>query len=96
MEEFMSTLGPEISQKISSKTNVDQNTIQNLLPVVAPMFLGGLKKQKDENGGQDRVDHILNKYGNPSALDNMDDLFQQKLDDKNSDPNLGGLLGGNK
>jgi len=93
MEEFMSSLGPEVSQKLSSKTNVDENTIQNLLPVVAPMILGGLKKQKDEHGGQDRVDHILNKYGNPSVLNNMDDLFQQKLDDKNTDPNLGGLLG---
>jgi hypothetical protein len=93
MEEFMSSLGPEVSQKISSKTSIDQNTIQNLLPVVAPMILGGLKKQKDEHGGQDRVDHILNKYGNPSALDNMDDLFQRKLDDKDTDPNLGGLLG---
>ena len=93
MEEFLTSLGQEVSQKISSKTNVDQKTIQNLLPVVAPMIMGGLKKQKDEHGGQDRVDHILNKYGNPSALDNLDDLFQQKLDDKNTDPNLGGLLG---
>ena len=93
MEEFMSSLGPEVSQKLSSKTNVDQSTVQKFLPVIAPMILGGLKKQKDEHGGQDRVDHILNKYGSPSVLDNMDDLFQQKLNDKNTDPNLGGLLG---
>jgi hypothetical protein len=93
VEEFMSSLGPEVSQKLSSKTDIDLNTIQNILPVIAPMILGGLKKQKDEHGGQDRVDHILNKYGNPSVLNNIDDLFQQKLNDKTTDPKLGGLLG---
>ena len=93
IEDFISSLGPEVSQKMSEKTNIDQGTIAQLLPVIAPMILGGLKKQKDERGGQDRVDHILNKYGDPSVLGNLDGLFQQKLDDKTTDPNLGGLLG---
>ena len=39
------------------------------------------------------MDHILNKYGDPSVLGNLDGLFQQKLDDNSTDPNLGGLLG---
>jgi hypothetical protein len=93
IEEFMGSMGSEVSQKMSEKTNIDQGTISQLLPVIAPMILGGLKKQKDERGGQDRVDHILNKYGDPSVLGNLDGLFQQKLDDKSTDPNLGGLLG---
>jgi hypothetical protein len=93
LEEFMSSLGPEVSQKMSSKTNIDQGTIQQLLPLITPMILGGLKKQKDEKGGQDRVDHILNKYGDASVLNNIDDLFKNKLDDNSTDPNLGGLLG---
>jgi len=93
IEEFMGSMGPEVSQKMSEKTNIDQGTISQLLPVIAPMILGGLKKQKDERGGQDRVDHILNKYGDPSVLGNLDGLFQQKLDDNTTDPNLGGLLG---
>jgi hypothetical protein len=93
VEEFISSLGPDVTKKMSSATNIDQGTLQQLLPVIAPMILGGLKKQKDERGGQDRVDQILNKYGNPSALDNMDDLFKQKLNDNSTEPNLGGLLG---
>ncbi len=93
IEEFMGSMGSEVSQKMSEKTNIDQGTISQLLPVIAPMILGGLKKQKDERGGQERVDHILNKYGDPSVLGNLDGLFQQKLDDKTTDPNLGGLLG---
>jgi len=93
IEEFIGSMGSEVSQKMSTKTNIDQGTISQLLPVIAPMILGGLKKQKDERGGQDRVDHILNKYGDPSVLGNLDGLFQQKLDDNTTDPNLGGLLG---
>ena len=93
IEDFIGSMGSEVSQKMSEKTNIDQGTISQLLPVIAPMILGGLKKQKDERGGQDRVDHILNKYGDPSVLDNLDGLFQQKIDDNTTDPNLGGLLG---
>jgi hypothetical protein len=93
IEEFIGSMGSEVSQKMSEKTNIDQGTISQLLPVIAPMILGGLKKQKDERGGQERVDHILNKYGDPSVLGNLDGLFQQKLNDNTTDPNLGGLLG---
>ena len=42
IEDFISTLGPEVSQKMSKKTNLDEGTIQKLLPVVMPMILGGL------------------------------------------------------
>ena len=93
VEEFISSLGPDVTKKMSSATNIDQGTLQQLLPAITPMILGGLKKQKDERGGQDRVDHILNKYGSPTALDNMEDLFKQKLNDNSTEPNLGGLLG---
>ena len=93
VEEFMSSLGSEVSEKMSSKTNIDKGTIEQLLPAITPMILGGLKKQKDERGGQERVDHILNKYGDPSVLNNLDGLFDQKLNDNSTDPNLGGLLG---
>ena len=93
VEEFINSLGPEVTKKMSSTTNIDQGTLQQLLPAITPMILGGLKKQKDERGGQDRVDHILNKYGSPTALDNMEDLFKQKLNDNSTEPNLGGLLG---
>ncbi len=93
LEEFINSIGPEVTQEMSSKTDIDKGTIQQLLPVITPMILGGLKKQKDEKGGQDRVDHILNKYGDASVLNNISDLFQNKLNDNTTDPNLGGLLG---
>ena len=65
-----------------------------MIPQVAPLILGGLKKQKDEHGGGDRVDHILNKYGSASVLDDLAGLFTSKAADNNPDPDLGGLLAG--
>lgn len=93
LEEFMGSMGGDVASQISGKLGIDQNTVNQILPQVVPMILGGLKKQKDEHGGQDRVDHILNKYGSASNLDNLGDLFSSKANEQNPDPNLGGLLG---
>ena len=93
LEEFMSSMGPEVSKKMGSALNIDQNIIQQIIPQVAPMILGGLKNQKDNFGGEQRVDHILNKYGSADVLQNLDQLFSNKLNDPKADPKLGGLLG---
>lgn len=93
LEEFMSSMGPEVSKKMGSALNIDQNIIQKIIPQVAPMILGGLKNQKDNFGGEQRVDHILNKYGSADVLQNLDQLFSNKLNDPKADPKLGGLLG---
>jgi hypothetical protein len=44
-------------------------------------------------GGDQRVDHILNKYGDASVLNNIKDLVTSKAQVADADPNLGGLLG---
>jgi len=93
LDEFMKTLGPQVTKEMSSKMNIDQGTAQKLIPQLLPMILGGLKKQKDEQGGEARVDHILNKYGKASALDDIAGLFTKGAKAKNPDPGLGGLLG---
>lgn len=93
IEEFMGSLGGDVSKQLSSTLGVDQKTVSNLIPQVAPLILGGLKKQMTDRGGAPRVDHILNKYGSASVLDNLGDLFSQRIKDENPDPNLGGLLG---
>jgi len=93
IDEFMKNLGPQVAKELSSKMKIDQNTAKKLIPQIAPLILGGLKKQKDEQGGAARVDHILNKYGSASALDNIADIFSKGTKEKNPDPALGGLLG---
>ena len=93
IDDLVGTLGGDVSKQVSSALGIEPEKVMQMLPQVAPLILGGLKKQKDEHGGADRVDHILNKYGSASALDNLGDLFSSKAQDNNPDPNLGGLLG---
>jgi hypothetical protein len=93
IDEFMKTYGPEVTQHLSSNVGLDQGTVQKLIPKLAPLILGGLKRQKDDQGGDARVDHILNKYGDSSVLDNIKDLVSSKVNDSSADANLGGLLG---
>jgi len=93
IDEFLKSYGPEVTKQMSSNFNVDQATVQKLIPQLAPLILAGLKKQKDTRGGDERVDHILNKYGDSSVLNNIKDLVSSKARAKDVDPNLGGLLG---
>lgn len=93
IDEFLKSYGPEVTKQMSSNFNVDQGTVQKLIPQLAPLILAGLKKQKDTRGGDERVDHILNKYGDSSVLNNIKDLISNKAQAQDVDPNLGGLLG---
>src|SRR4030043_1227360 len=95
IDEFMKNYGGEVTRQMSSNFNVDQGTVQKLIPQLAPLILSGLKRQKDTQGGDERVDHILNKYGDSSVLDNIKDLISSKANAPSVDANLGGLLGNN-
>ena len=93
IDEFLKSYGPEVTKQMSRNFNVDQGTVQKLIPQIAPLILAGLKRQKDTRGGDERVDHILNKYGDASVLNNIKDLVSTKAHAQDVDPNLGGLLG---
>lgn len=93
VDEFMGTVGPEVTKQLSSNLGIKKNVTNQIIPQLIPMIISGLKKQKDEYGGEARVDHILNKYGSASVLDNISGLFSEKVNDENPDPQLGGLLG---
>ena len=93
IDDLVGSLGGDVAKQVSSTLGIEPDKVMQMLPQVAPLILGGLKKQKDEHGGEERVDHILNKYGSASVLDNLGDLFSSKAKDENHDPNLGGLLG---
>jgi len=93
IDEFMESYGPEVTRQMSSNLKVDRGTVQKLIPQLAPLILSGLKRQKDDQGGDARVDHILNKYGDASVLNNINDFIASKTNDTEADANLGGLLG---
>ncbi|MGD2250434.1 MAG: DUF937 domain-containing protein [Candidatus Methanofastidiosia archaeon] len=98
LEEFLKEYGFNVSKQLSSSVGIDQKTALEMIPVVAPMILGGLKRQMDQHGGADksarekRVNHILGKYGSPTVLDHMGEEFSTRSKEK-PDPRLGGLLG---
>ncbi len=93
IDEFMKEYGGELTNQMSSNFNVDKGAVQKLIPQLAPLIISGLKRQKDTMGGDERVDHILKKYGDPSVLDNIKDIVSSKAGSANVDANLGGLLG---
>lgn len=92
ISDLLNSIGGDTTQKIGNSLGIDPNIISQAIPVIAPMILGGLKNQSSNFGGQERVDHILNKYGNPDVLDNISGLIDTKSQQE-GDPNLGGLLG---
>jgi len=93
IEEFMQSLGPEVSKQLATNLGIKKNTASQVIPQVAPLILGGLKRQMQDHGGEARVDHILNKYGSADVLDNIGGLFSDRSRDEHPDPRLGGLLG---
>jgi len=93
IDEFMNSMGPEVSQQLARNLGINKRTAMQIIPQVAPLILGGLQRQKMDYGGEERVDHILNKYGSASVLDDIGELFSQKIQDSTADPRLGGLLG---
>ncbi|MDZ7268491.1 MAG: DUF937 domain-containing protein [candidate division KSB1 bacterium] len=93
VDEIVEALGPQVAQQMSSHLGIDRNTAARILPQVVPLVLGGLKRQMEQRGGAPRVDHILNKYGNPDVLQDIGGLFGRQVRNQNADPRLGGLLG---
>jgi hypothetical protein len=91
--EFMKSMGPQVSTQLAGTLGIKKQTASQLIPSVLPLIMGGLKRQMDTRGGAERANLILNKYGSPSVLDGIGDLFASKAAEKTADPRLGGLLG---
>ena len=95
IDNLLEKLGPNVTNILSEKLGIGGDKAGGLLKSVIPMILGGLKRQSDNHGGADRVNHILDKYGQADQLDNVDSALGSALDaDDDVDPDLGGLLGG--
>lgn len=91
--DLMNNIGGGAADKIGNTLGIDPNIITQAIPIIAPMILGGLKNQSENNGGQDRVNHILDKFGNPDVLNNVDGHINKVAQTDNFDTNLGGLIG---
>jgi len=97
LDEIQDTLGPKVQSMLASRLNLPADKAAQVLPKVAPLVLAGLKKQMEQNGGEDRVTHIVNKYGDDKAVTNqgaLGKIFSKVMGQDKPDPGLGGLLGG--
>ncbi len=92
LAEFQESLGPQISDQLSSNLGIQKDQASQALEKVAPLILGGLKRQAQQ-AGEGRVNHIVQKYGRESALNDLSGHIQRRAGDANPDPTLGGLLG---
>ena len=93
IEELMESFGPQVNKSLNANMGIQEKTADQIIPAVAPLILGGLKRQMEQHGGVDRADHILNKYGRADVLDRIDDEIATRARDDSPDPRLGGLLG---
>ena len=92
LEEFMGSHGSEASKQLSSNLGINQSVASQIIPMVAPLIMAGLKRQMEQRG-EDHVNSILDKHGDASALDDIGGLFTSRAQEANPDPALGGLLG---
>ncbi len=92
-DEFMAQFGPDVTRQLSANLGLKPKAARQVVPEIIPMILGGLKRQMETQGGADRVNHILNKYGSADVLDRIGDEMSSRAAQENPDPQLGGLLG---
>lgn len=93
LNQLLSQYGGDVAGQLSSKLGIPADKAAAVLPAIAPMILGGLQRQA-QDGGAERVEHIVDKYGDDQALDNVGGFLSQKADEIDEpDPGLGGLLG---
>jgi hypothetical protein len=92
VDEFMQDLGGQASHSLASGLGIKKSAAARIVPAVVPMVLGGLKRQMETQGGAARLDHILNKYGSDSVLDDIAGTVLNRSGQA-ADSQLGGLLG---
>jgi hypothetical protein len=92
LDEFMQMFGGQDSKSLASGLGIDKSAAAQIVPAVVPMILGGLKRQMETQGGAPRLDHILNKYGSDSVLDDITGAITNRSGQA-ADASLGGLLG---
>ena len=92
LQELRQSLGPQGSEQLAANLGIEQGQADQAFEMVAPLILGGLKRQA-EQGGEDRVNHIVQKYGRANALNDIGGHIQRRVEDSSPDATLSGLLG---
>ncbi|HMS64187.1 MAG TPA: DUF937 domain-containing protein, partial [Ignavibacteria bacterium] len=94
--------GSQVTDVLTKNFNLDAGTAMKIIPIVAPLIMGYLAKNKNDNPeGSAGFASFLDQNGDGSVLDDVVGLFSGK--DQNTPgaggglmDMLGGLLGGKK
>ena len=92
-QDFMSDIGPRAASFTADILDVDRQMVSAILSQLVPLLLSGLKRQRDDHGGMDRIDHILNQYGGDHIFDDLSTFLSKKAAGQYVNTSPGGLLG---
>lgn len=87
LDEFMGSYGSEVSNQLSSNLGIKKSIASQIIPMVAPLILGGLKRQMEQHGA-DQVNSILDKHGDANILNDIGGALSSKAAEENPDPAL--------
>ncbi len=93
MDEFRQSVGYKVQDKLGSELKMSKDQASVAIDAVGPLILGGLKRQIENHGGEERLGHILDKYGDASLVDDPEGYIGRAAQSEQGDPALGGLLG---
>jgi hypothetical protein len=96
IDEFMRNYGSEVTQHMASNFDVDQGTVQKLIPQLAPLILGALSKKRDtSNSGIGGIGALLDADGDGSIIDDVAGFLLKGGSGQTKGKGiLGSLLGG--
>ncbi|MGF1679027.1 MAG: DUF937 domain-containing protein [Candidatus Methylacidiphilales bacterium] len=93
VEELVEALGPKVAPRLSQELGIQPPVAAQILPVVAPLLMGALKRRKDE-GGASLLSSILGKQADPDGVDDVESAISRRAAEPDDSPSVGGLLGG--
>ena len=95
VEEIVEALNPQVTPAMSQELKVEESKAAQVLPLVAPLVISGMKRMLSGEGGLDQLTSLLD---NDAVDDDMDDVSgavhrYAAKPEADSDVNLGGILG---
>ena len=93
MDEFRRSVGSDVEGALGSELSLTPEQAAAAMDAVGPLVRGGLKRQVEQQGGEERLRHIMDKYSDASVVDDPRAYLGEAAQSGSGDPALGGLLG---
>ncbi|MEM0895797.1 MAG: DUF937 domain-containing protein [Verrucomicrobiota bacterium] len=94
LDDLHRSIGADVQRELGGKYQLSPEQSRAALDKIGPLIFGGLKRQMQDHGGEDRLEHIVTKYGDRDGVSQIDQYFSERAQTHEStDPALGGLLG---